>query len=37
VIAGKGHEVYQELAGGMVEFDDRHVARDELRKVVHRG
>ena len=34
VIAGKGHEPYQELATGTIPFDDREVAREalELRK-----
>jgi UDP-N-acetylmuramoyl-L-alanyl-D-glutamate--2,6-diaminopimelate ligase len=31
VIAGKGHETYQELAGHTIEFDDRLVAAEELR------
>jgi len=32
VIAGKGHETYQEFAGGRKEpFDDREVAREALR------
>jgi UDP-N-acetylmuramoyl-L-alanyl-D-glutamate--2,6-diaminopimelate ligase len=30
VIAGKGHEPYQELADGRVDFDDRQVARAVL-------
>jgi UDP-N-acetylmuramoyl-L-alanyl-D-glutamate--2,6-diaminopimelate ligase len=32
LLAGKGHENYQMLAGGTVEFDDREVARRALRK-----
>jgi len=32
VIAGKGHETYQEVAGGVkLPFDDREVAREALR------
>jgi UDP-N-acetylmuramoyl-L-alanyl-D-glutamate--2,6-diaminopimelate ligase len=30
VIAGKGHETYQELAGRTIAFDDREVAAEEL-------
>jgi UDP-N-acetylmuramoyl-L-alanyl-D-glutamate--2,6-diaminopimelate ligase len=31
VIAGKGHETYQEIAGRLIPFDDRIVAREALR------
>jgi UDP-N-acetylmuramoyl-L-alanyl-D-glutamate--2,6-diaminopimelate ligase len=32
LIAGKGHESGQEVAGVMQPFDDRAVAREELRR-----
>jgi UDP-N-acetylmuramoyl-L-alanyl-D-glutamate--2,6-diaminopimelate ligase len=32
LIAGKGHESGQEVAGVMHPFDDRVVAREELRR-----
>jgi len=32
LIAGKGHETYQILAGGKISFDDREVAREALRE-----
>jgi UDP-N-acetylmuramoyl-L-alanyl-D-glutamate--2,6-diaminopimelate ligase len=32
VIAGKGHETGQEVAGVVLPFDDRQVAREELRR-----
>jgi UDP-N-acetylmuramoyl-L-alanyl-D-glutamate--2,6-diaminopimelate ligase len=31
LIAGKGHEQGQEIAGRVLPFDDREVARQELR------
>jgi UDP-N-acetylmuramoyl-L-alanyl-D-glutamate--2,6-diaminopimelate ligase len=31
LIAGKGHEDYQILGANRIHFDDREVARDELR------
>ena len=33
VIAGKGHETYQELASRTIAFDDRTVAAEELRAI----
>jgi UDP-N-acetylmuramoyl-L-alanyl-D-glutamate--2,6-diaminopimelate ligase len=33
VIAGKGHEQGQEIAGKKLPFDDREVARDVLRRL----
>jgi UDP-N-acetylmuramoyl-L-alanyl-D-glutamate--2,6-diaminopimelate ligase len=33
LIAGKGHETFQETAGRTVAFDDRRVASEELRRV----
>ena len=32
VIAGKGHEQGQEVAGVVIPFDDREVVRDALRR-----
>jgi len=37
VIAGKGHEAYQELAHGTIAFDDREVAAEEIRDVLGGG
>ena len=37
VIAGKGHEQGQEIAGVVHPFDDREVARDALRALRERG
>jgi UDP-N-acetylmuramoyl-L-alanyl-D-glutamate--2,6-diaminopimelate ligase len=33
LIAGKGHEVTQTIGADVLEFDDRAVARDELRRL----
>lgn len=37
VIAGKGHETYQELAGRTIDFDDRVVAREALETLAAGG
>ncbi|HXF72691.1 MAG TPA: UDP-N-acetylmuramoyl-L-alanyl-D-glutamate--2,6-diaminopimelate ligase [Actinomycetota bacterium] len=37
VIAGKGHETGQEIAGRVIPFDDRVVAREELRAMLGEG
>ena len=37
VIAGKGHEQGQEIAGEVHPFDDRSVAREALRRLAARG
>jgi UDP-N-acetylmuramoyl-L-alanyl-D-glutamate--2,6-diaminopimelate ligase len=34
VIAGKGHESYQELADRTITFDDRTVAAEEIRELL---
>ncbi|MCD9622475.1 UDP-N-acetylmuramoyl-L-alanyl-D-glutamate--2,6-diaminopimelate ligase [Rhabdothermincola salaria] len=33
VLAGKGHEATQDIGGVLTPFDDRQVARDELRRI----
>ncbi len=33
IVAGKGHEAHQEIAGEMLPFDDRQVVRDEWRRL----
>lgn len=33
LIAGKGHETYQEFADGRINFDDRRVAREVLKEL----
>jgi UDP-N-acetylmuramoyl-L-alanyl-D-glutamate--2,6-diaminopimelate ligase len=37
VIAGKGHEPYQEFADRTIPFDDRAVAAEELRALQEAG
>jgi UDP-N-acetylmuramoyl-L-alanyl-D-glutamate--2,6-diaminopimelate ligase len=37
VIAGKGHEMGQDLGARVVDFDDRQVAREGLREIMLRG
>ena len=32
LIAGKGHETYQEICGVRYDFDDREVAREALKE-----
>jgi UDP-N-acetylmuramoyl-L-alanyl-D-glutamate--2,6-diaminopimelate ligase len=36
LIAGKGHETYQEICGRRLPFDDAEVAREILRRLPHR-
>jgi UDP-N-acetylmuramoyl-L-alanyl-D-glutamate--2,6-diaminopimelate ligase len=36
VVAGKGHEQGQYVAGEVFPFDDREVVRRELRRIGHR-
>ncbi len=37
VIAGKGHETYQEFADRTIAFDDRSVAREEIERLLGGG
>ena len=37
VLAGKGHEAGQDLGDRVIPFDDRQVAREELRELGHGG
>jgi len=35
LIAGKGHETYQQVKDKVLHFDDREVAREALKNLVH--
>ncbi len=35
LVAGKGHEAFQEVAGRVFPFDDRQVAKEELESLTH--
>ncbi len=37
VIAGKGHETYQDLGDTTIHFDDRAIAREELARLERKG
>ena len=37
LIAGKGHESTQTIGSQVIDFDDRDVVRDELRRLEGRG
>ena len=37
LIAGKGHETYQEIKDRRIHFDDREVAREFLSETIHMG
>jgi UDP-N-acetylmuramoyl-L-alanyl-D-glutamate--2,6-diaminopimelate ligase len=37
VVAGKGHETTQEIAGRTIEFSDREVIGEELERIGHEG